>query len=198
MLKSWLVNRADSNCIFYRLTRPIRRVYFCLTKMNLKALINRATLSAKNGARKLRTLQIQLLGGDIRESVEHFEPYGFTSEPHVGAEAIGLALGGDRDQTLAVVVTDRRYRPTDLKDGEVCVFDDLGRKIYLSRDGIRVEGVSSPVLVNTSASVTVDAPLTKCTGNLEVGGNIVATVIRITAEQLRTKRCNAEQKIKPV
>lgn len=103
-----------------------------------------------------------------------FEPYGFTSEPHVGAEAIGLALGGDRDQTLAVVVTDRRYRPTDLKDGEVCVFDDLGRKIYLSRDGIRVEGVSSPVLVNTSASVTVDAPLTKCTGNLEVGGNIVA------------------------
>lgn len=152
----------------------IRRVYFCLKKMNLKDLINRATVSAKNGARRLRTLQVQLLGGDIRESVEHFEPYGFTSEPHVGAEAIGLALGGDRDQTLAVVVADRRYRPTDLKDGEVCVFDDLGRKVYLSRNGIRVEGVSSPVTVKTSASVTVDAPLTKCTGDLEVGGNIVA------------------------
>ena len=139
--------------------------------MNLKDLINRATVSAKNGARRLRTLQVKLLGGDIRESVEHFEPYGFTSEPHIGAEAIGLALGGDRDQTLAVVVADRRYRPTGLKDGEVCVFDDLGRKVYLSRNGIRVDGVSSPVTVKTSAS---DAPLTKCTGNLEVGGNIVA------------------------
>lgn len=154
--------------------RLIRRFYFCLKKMNLKDLINRATVSAKNGTRKLRTLQIQLLGGDIREPIEHFEPYGFTSEPHVGAEAIGLALGGDRDQTLAVVVADRRYRPTDLKGGEVCVFDDLGRKVYLSRNGIRVEGVSSPVTVKTSASVTVDAPLTKCTGDLEVGGNIVA------------------------
>lgn len=152
----------------------IRRVYFCLKKMNLRALINRAAVTAKNGARKLRTLQVQILSEDVRESIEHFEPYGFTSEPHIGAEAIGLALGGDRDQTLAVVVTDRRYRPTELKDGEVCVFDDLGRKVYISRDGIRVEGVSSPVTVSTSASVTVDAPLTKCTGNLEVGGNIVA------------------------
>lgn len=142
--------------------------------MDLRNLINRAVVSAKNGAGKLRTLQIQLLGGDIREPVEHFEPYGFTSEPHAGAEAIGLALGGDRDQTLAVVVTDRRYRPANLKDGEVVVFDDLGRKVFLSRDGIRVEGADSPVTVKTTASVCVDAPLTKCTGDLEVAGNIVA------------------------
>lgn len=142
--------------------------------MNLKDLVNRAVVSAKNGARKLRTLQIQILGGDIRDPIEHFEPYGFTSEPHPGAEAIAVSLGGDRDHTLAVVVSDRRYRPMGLKDGEVCIFDDLGRKIFLSRDGIRVEGVSSPVTVSTSAAVTVDAPLTKCTGNLEVQGNIVA------------------------
>ncbi|MBS4768127.1 phage baseplate assembly protein V [Turicimonas muris] len=142
--------------------------------MNLKDLINRAVVSAKNGSKKLRILQVQILGGDIRESVEHFEPYGFTSEIHPGAEAVAISLGGDRDQTLAIVVTDRRYRPTGLKDGEVCIFDDLDRKIFLSRDGIRVEGVSSPVTVSTSASVTVDAPLTKCTGNLEVQGNIVA------------------------
>lgn len=142
--------------------------------MNLKDLANRAAVSAKNGARKLRTLQIQILGGDIRDPIEHFEPYGFTSEPHLGAEAIAVSLGADRDHTLAVVVTDRRFRPTELKDGEVCIFDDLGRKIYLSRDGIRVEGVSSPVTVSTSVAVTVDAPLTKCTGNLEVQGNIVA------------------------
>ena len=142
--------------------------------MNLKDLVNRAVISAKNGARKLRTLQIQLLGGDIREPIEHFEPYGFTSEPHPGVEAIAVSLGGDRDHTLAVVVTDRRYRPTDLKDGEVCIFDDLGRKIFLSRDGIRIEGVSSPITLSTNGSVTIDAPTIKCTGNLEVGGNIVA------------------------
>ena len=122
----------------------------------------------------MRTLQIQILSEDIREPIEHFEPYGFTSEPHPGAEAIAVSLGGDRDHTLAVVVTDRRFRPTDLKDGEVCIFDDLGRKIFLSRDGIRIEGVSSPITLSTTGSVTIDAPTIKCTGNLEVGGHIVA------------------------
>lgn len=87
---------------------------------------------------------------------------------------MAVSLGGDRDHTIAVLVTDRRYRPVNLKDGEVVVFDDLGRKVFLSRDGIKVEGVNSPVTVKTTASVLVDAPLTKCTGNLEVSGNIVA------------------------
>ena len=143
--------------------------------MNLvTSLINSAVVGAKNGARKLRTLQIELLDGDVRQPVEHFEPYGFTSEPLQDAEALAVSLGGDRDHTIALVVTDRRYRPVNLKDGEVVVFDDLGRKVFLSRDGIKVEGVASPVTVKTTASVLVDAPLTKCTGNLEVGGNIVA------------------------
>ena len=136
--------------------------------MNLvTALINRAVVGAKNGARKLRTLQIELLNGDVRQPVEHFEPL-------QDAEALAVSLGGDRDHTIALVVTDRRYRPVNLKGGEVVVFDDLGRKVFLSRDGIKVEGVASPVTVKTTASVLVDAPLTKCTGNLEVGGNIVA------------------------
>lgn len=153
--------------------------------MNLvTALINRAVVGAKNGARKLRTLQIELLDGDVRQPVEHFEPYGFTSEPLQDAEALAVSLGGDRDHTIALVVTDRRYRPVNLKDGEVVVFDDLGRKVFLSRDGIKVEGVASPVTVKTTASVLVDAPLTKCTGNLEVGGNIVAA-----GEIPRQRRC---------
>ena len=118
--------------------------------------------------------EIELLDGDVRQPVEHFEPYGFTSEPLQDAEALAVSLGGDRDHTIALVATDRRYRPVNLKDGEVVVFDDLGRKVFLSRDGIKVEGVASPVTVKTTASVLVDAPLTKCTGNLEVGGNIVA------------------------
>ena len=55
--------------------------------MNLvTALINRAVVGTKNGARKLRTLQIELLDGDVRQPVEHFEPYGFTSEPLQDAE----------------------------------------------------------------------------------------------------------------
>lgn len=43
--------------------------------MNLvTALINRAVVGAKNGARKLRTLQIELLDGDVRQPLSILSP----------------------------------------------------------------------------------------------------------------------------
>ena len=135
-------------------------------------MLSRAVVSAKDGSRRLRTLQTTHLFGEVREDVEHFEPYGFTSEPHVDAEVLAVSLDGNRDHTIAAIVTDRRYRPVSLADGEVVVFDDLGRKVYLSRAGIVVEGVSSPITVHTTASVEVDAPTVHMTGNLVVDGNV--------------------------
>nr|DAJ47455.1 MAG TPA: hypothetical protein [Caudoviricetes sp.] len=39
LLKSWLANLADSNCVLLVSPAQIRRVYFCLKKMNRKDLI---------------------------------------------------------------------------------------------------------------------------------------------------------------
>lgn len=137
-------------------------------------LVTRGIITAKNAAARLRTIQCELFGGDVREAVEDFEGYGFTAEPHVGAEVLVVSLAGDREHSIAFSHPDRRYRPTGLKDGEVVVYDDLGRKVFLSRGGIRVEGVDSPIKVTTTGTVTIDAPLVKMTGNLEVDGSITA------------------------
>lgn len=135
-------------------------------------MITRGIVTAKNAAQKLRTLQCELFGGETRSRVEDFEPYGFTAEPHVGAEVLVVSLAGDREHSIAICHPDRQYRPTGLADGEVVLYDDLGRKVFLSRDGIRIEGASSPVTVATSGTVTIDAPLVKVTGDLEVSGTV--------------------------
>lgn len=140
--------------------------------MSLADLVTRGVLTAKNAARKMRTVQTELFANDLRDDVEHFEPYGFTSEAKPGAEVLATSLGGDRGHTIAFCITDRRFRPVSLKDGEVCVFDDLGRKVYLSRSGIVVEGKDSPVTVKTSGAVKIDAPETTITGKLIVNGDI--------------------------
>lgn len=137
-------------------------------------LVTRGIITAKNAAAKLRTIQCELFGGDVREAVEDFEPYGYTAEPHVGAEVLVVSLAGDREHSIAFSHPDRRYRPTGLTDGEVVVYDDLGRKVFLSRGGIRVDGVDSPITVSTTSTVTIDAPLVKMTGDLEVDGSITA------------------------
>ncbi len=139
---------------------------------SLLDLITRGVVTAKNGIRKMRTLQVLMLDRDLRDPVEHFEPYGFTGEPHEGAEVLAVSLGGDREHTIAAIVTDRRYRPTSLEDGEVVIYDDLGRKVYLSRNGIRVEGVSSPVTVTTSGSVTVKGASITLDGEVTITKNL--------------------------
>ncbi len=54
----------------------------------------RGTVSAANGAKPMRELQINLLASEMRDEVEHAEPYGFTSEPHTDGlpEAFALFL----------------------------------------------------------------------------------------------------------
>lgn len=137
-------------------------------------LVTRAVVTGKVEDRPLRNVQAVAYADDLRDEVEHFEPYGFTSSPDVGAEAIIVAVAGEIDNSIVVNTPDRRYRPRDLKTKEVCIYDDLGRKVYLSRDGIRVEGVDSPVTVKTSARVDIDAPDVYMTGNLHVTGDIIA------------------------
>lgn len=120
-------------------------------------LITRGLVTAKNAAAKLRTLQVELFGGETRSQVEDFEPYGLTCEPHVGAEVLVVSLAGDREHSICVCHPDRRYRPTGLKDGEVMLYDDLGRRVYLKRGGIVIDGKDDPITVQTSKGVTVTA-----------------------------------------
>ena len=145
-----------------------------MTDMRIMHLITRGILTAKNAARKLRTIQCELFGGDVRDNVEDFEPYGLTCEPMPGAEVLAVSIGGDREHTICICHPDRRCRPTGLQDGEVCLYDWKGRKVFLSASGIQVDGVSDPVTVKTSASVEIDAPTVHCSGNLNVDGTITA------------------------
>lgn len=127
-----------------------------------RGLVRMATESTK-----LRELQVQTGPRELRDRVEHFEPFGFTSRPRAGAEAVVLNLGADRAQSVAIVVADRRYRLQGLADGDVAIHSDAGARVVL-RSGGRIE-------VYATERVTVTAPTLALVGNLEVDGNIVAS-----------------------
>lgn len=67
------------------------------------------------------------MAGEIRDDLEHVEPYGYTSEPHVDAETFSLFFDGDRSHGVVFCVADRRYRMKPLKAEEVAIYDDLGQ-----------------------------------------------------------------------
>ncbi len=92
-----------------------------------------------NSGTKMQTLQLSLLHNEVKQGVEHFESYGFTSHPLPGAEAITLFLNGDRSHGVTVVVADRRYRLQGLIAGEMAIHDDQGQKVHLLRDKVLIE-----------------------------------------------------------
>ncbi len=133
----------------------------------LQNLFSRGVVSAVNSALKMQTVQIQLLTGEGKDNVEHFEPYGYTSHPQVGAEQVTGFVDGDRSHGIVLIVADRRYRLTGLAAGEMAIHDDQGQKVHLTRNGIVIDGAGLPILLTNAPKVRADVPLFECTGEIK-------------------------------
>lgn len=107
----------------------------------------RGVLRSVNDSNGRQQLQVELLKGELRDGVERMQNYGFTSHPKGGDVAVAF-IGGNREQGIVLIADDRRYR-ISLEPGEVAIYDDLGNKIELLRDMVKVTAV---------LKVQVDAP----------------------------------------
>ena len=139
-------------------------------------LLARGVVALGNSASKLQSLQLRLTAGEVKDNMEHLEPYGFTASPLEGAEALAGFFGGDRSHGVVIVVSDRRFRLQGLKPGEVAIYTDEGDRIYLKRG--RVIDIETVTLnVKASDSVNFDTPLISTTGRIESAGDQVAAGI---------------------
>lgn len=120
-------------------------------------LLSRGVVGFVDSARKMQSLQVNLLAGESKDDIEHFEPYGFTSCPKPGAETIAAFFDGDRSTGVVLVVADRRFRLTGLAAGEVAIHDDQGQKVHLTRAGIVIEGAGLPIKITDTPTVTIEA-----------------------------------------
>lgn len=119
-------------------------------------MLARGSVTLSNAAGKLQTLQIALLADEAKDGIEHFEPFGFTSNPKPGAEVLAAFIEGDRSHGIVLVVADRRYRIQNLAPGEAALYDAFGNVIKLTQSGIVVDGGGHPITINNAATVTIN------------------------------------------
>ena len=132
----------------------------------LRTMFARAVVRNVNDAPRMQEVQVDLGNKDLRDRVEHWQPYGLTAKPQVGAEALVLFPSGDRSGPAAVLlVADRRYRIRNLADGEVALYTDEGVAITLKRNQVvRIEGASielgasDTIGATAGSSITLTAP----------------------------------------
>lgn len=137
--------------------------------------IVQGTVTASKGDSKMRGLQVETTDDYVEDDLEHFEPYGFSSEPHVDkkTDAIVVFTDTNNGHGVVIVVADRRYRIVNMKPGEVAMFDDKNRHVYLKRDGIEIDGVDDPITVKTTGNIII---------NSDANVNITANAVNVNAQ----------------
>jgi phage gp45-like len=96
----------------------------------------RAVVQLVNDATGLQLLQIGVLAGETLDDAEHHQPYGFSSVPLAGAEAVVVFPNGDRSHPLVTAVSDRRYRPTGGDPGQVTIHNHVtGCRVIMMANG---------------------------------------------------------------
>jgi len=140
--------------------------------MNLLDLLVRGTVVLGDAVKKMQT-QMRLYAGEVKDGLEHFEPYGFTSNPLAGAEGLAAFLGGDRSHGVVLVVADRRYRIQSMAPGEVAIYTDEGDKIHFKRGRI-IDIETQTLNIKASVAVNFDTPQITQTGKIVSQGDQVA------------------------
>jgi phage gp45-like len=111
----------------------------------IEQVISRGVVARVNDTLKMQNVQVELRADETQDDVEHFQEYGFTSHPQAGAEVLFASVEGRRAGGVVACVTDRRYRPKTLTEGEVA--------LYTLQNGIRVLCKSDgTVAVGTNAT----------------------------------------------
>lgn len=139
---------------FKRLISPLQRKIFLLLGRGILKLIVNSEMTQK--------VQITALDGETISNMERFQEYGFETYPKTDSETLTVFLNGNRDHGITICVHDRRYRPTDLTEVDVRVYDWRGNKITLKSTGIHLQCLNGNTIDMIASEVKVNGT------NLEV------------------------------
>lgn len=98
-------------------------------------MILRGVIQSVKSDTGLQLVQLTALPGEVIDNLEYVEPYGFTSIPVAGAEAVVLFIGGNRDHGIILSAGDRRYRPKTLSPGDSAMYHSDGTILVLKGNG---------------------------------------------------------------
>lgn len=144
--------------------REVRRhIEHALTRIRLPF---RGRVSLVNAAPGMQLLQVKGVAGEVLQSMELMQHFGFTSNPPAETECVVLPLGGKTSHGIIIATEHGNLRLKNLASGEVALYNQWGDQIILKKNR-RMQVISS-------VAVDINTPVTTMSGNLEVAGNIVA------------------------
>lgn len=126
---------------------------FC--RLNLMVSLGR--IKTGNDTGNVQLLQVQLGQDEIHDNLPRLGEYGHASLPPKDADVLILFIGGNRDNGVVIATGHIASRLKNLQPGESAIYDDLGQKVHLTRNGIVVSGAGLPMNVQNITDLNVNA-----------------------------------------
>ena len=136
-------------------------------------MVARGELVLADPDRMMQAVQMRLNADELKDGMEHFEPYGLTSHPQPGAEGLAVFVGGDRSHGIVLCLADRRFRLKALKSGEVALYTDEGDVLHFKR-GREISIETATLRIKAETAVEFDTPVIRTTGVIESTGDQIA------------------------
>lgn len=120
-----------------------------------------------NSAPKVQLIQGNALAGEQLQDAEMMQHFGFTSNPPPGFMFVAIPVGGKTAHGIVVATEHGEYRLKGLAQGEVAIYDDLGQKVHLTRNGIVINGANMPITITNTPKVRMETLLLEVTGEIK-------------------------------
>lgn len=141
-------------------------------KRKISLLLQKALVQSVIDSKNIQLVKVKLGSDDIKDMMERLQPYGLTSVPSVGAEAVVGFIGGNRDNGVVILVDDSKSRKKDLLPGDVAVYRKGGSYILLKSDSIEIH--DPQVIKINSPSVILGGNVAAPTSGIVTGECICA------------------------
>lgn len=128
--------------------RPIRQ--------KLVGIVSRGTVSSVDDTKSTQTMQVRLGADESTLSIDRLQPFGFSSVPLPGADALHLSIGGNRANGVVVACGDSRYRPSGYAAGTVCLHTQNAVLVVCRPDGTVELGEYPPDFVARADKVLTE------------------------------------------
>lgn len=106
-----------------------------------------------------QTVQVKFNAIETKDNIARVADYGFQSHPPDDHVAVVLSFSGSKTQGVVIATHHAKSRKRGLKKGEVCLSDDQGQSVYLTRAGITLTDKSGAIVqLNGDGTGTIDCP----------------------------------------
>ena len=140
-------------------------------KDSIKSVISRFVLESTDASKKMQEVKGEIYAEEVKEELEHFEPYGFTSRPPKGSEGLALSVNGNRDHTVIINIGSRQFRLKTLEIGEVAIYSQFDSYLIFKSDG-SIEVKCTDFNVSASSKAKFTTPMVEATKEMTVKENI--------------------------